>query len=328
MHQYLKFFQSILPLLAAIASFSAYAFDSKRTEGEASKAIIELYHRVNAIPKTSIADRINWFSAQFKGLPYYLGSLGEGPTARYDQYPRYRTDTFDCDTFVNTVLALAQANSLTKFRKCIRLNRYEQGEVDYIRRNHFTSLDWNGNNQKRGVLKDITLDIKDEQERTVAEFAQAKINKSGWYAHKTLSTIRLQNKDEAEAQKRLTELKTAGQKLGAFPAKIPYLPLTRLFEDNRPNLYLFSQIPHGAIIEIVRPNWDLRKEIGTALNVSHLGFAVWVGSTLYFRQASSQLMKVVDVPLIDYLKEALKSPTIKGINVQVALPTSQQGQCD
>nr|WP_277619301.1 N-acetylmuramoyl-L-alanine amidase-like domain-containing protein [Legionella norrlandica] len=80
-------------------------------------------------------------------------------------------------------------------------------------------------------------------------------------------------------------------------------------------------MPNGAIIEIVRPNWDLRKEIGTALNISHLGFAIWINDKLYFRQASSQYGKVIDVPLIDYLDKARSSPTIKGINIQVVLPT-------
>jgi hypothetical protein len=109
-------------------------------------------------------------------------------------------------------------------------------------------------------------------------------------------------------------------------SKVPYIPFTALFPENKPNLYLFSQIPNGAVIEIVRPNWDLRKQIGTFLDISHLGFAVWHKGVLYFRQASSQYGKVVDVPLIDYLKEALISLTIKGINVQIVVP-QKPGLC-
>lgn len=84
-----------------------------------------------------------------------------------------------------------------------------------------------------------------------------------------------------------------------------------------PNHYLFAQIPDGAIIEIIRPNWGLTKEMGTHLNVSHLGFAFWKNDQLIFRHASATDGQVVDVPLISYLKAALNSPTIKGINVQV-----------
>ena len=66
----------------------------------------------------------------------------------------------------------------------------------------------------------------------------------------------------------------------------------------------------------------MRERIGTSLNISHLGFAIWSNKKLYFRQASSQYGKIVDVPLIDYLQEQTRtSPTIKGINIQVLVPT-------
>ena len=309
------------------ASLTSHAIDSSAIEKQADTAINQLYHRVQTIPNTSITDRIEWFSAQFKDAPYLLGSLGEGPTAQFDQYPRYRIDAFDCDTYVNTVLSLAQADSLRSFQHCINLNRYKKGRVSYINRNHFTSVDWNINNQQRSVLKDITLDIKDQQQQPVAKYAVAKIDKSNWYAFKTLSTIRLQKPNKTDEEERLAKLKDQGKGLGTTISKIPYLPLTSLFENNQPNLHLFSQIPNGAVIEIIRPNWDLRKEIGTALNVSHLGFAIWNKNTLYFREASSQFGKVVDVPLIDYLQDTQKSPTIKGINVQIVMPEQIIGQC-
>lgn len=313
--------KSILAITLFIIGCSSYAIDSKAIEQQADGSIKELYHTLNTMPNTSMAERIDWFSGQFKGTPYILGSLGEGPNARYDQYPQYRIDGFDCDTYVNTILALALANSLDTFKQCLEYSRYKDGTISYLNRNHFTSIDWNANNQQRGMLKDITLSIKDKQNKSVALYAKALINKAGWYAHKNIDAIRLQNENRSEQEKRLAELKTKGSQLKTTPSKIPYLPLTALFpKKDEPDLYLFSQIPTGSIIEIVRPDWDLRQLIGTSLNISHLGFAIRINGQLYFRQASSQLGKVVDVPLIDYLKEALKSPTIKGINVQIVLP--------
>ena len=304
-----------------IISFSSYAIDSNAIEEQANYSIKELYHTLNTMPNSSMAERIDWISSHFSGTVYVLGSLGEGPKARYDQFPQYRVDAFDCDTYVNTVLSLALANSLESFQQCIKFSRYKNGKIAYINRNHFTSLDWNINNQQRGVLKDITLDIKDQKNQPVALFAVSLINKPGWYAHKTISTIRLQNEDKIKQGQLLTELRSKGEQLKVTSSKIPYLPLTALFQqDNKPNLYLFSQIPNGAIIEIVRPDWDLRDLIGTSLDVSHLGFAIKIKDQLYFRQASSQKGKVIDVPLIDYLNEARTSPTIKGINVQVIVP--------
>lgn len=297
-----------------------FAGNSATIEEQANFSIKKLYHTLNAMPNTSMADRIDQISAYFKGTKYILGSLGEGPNARYDQYPRYRVDGFDCDTYVNTVLSLALATSLESFQECLKYTRYKNGKRSYVNRNHFTSIDWNNSNQQRGLLKDITLSIKNEQKQSVALFANALINKPDWYEHKTIDTIRLSKEDKNEQKKRLIELKTKGKKLETTLSNVPYIPFTALFSESKPNFYLFSQIPNGAIIEIVRPNWDLRKQIGTALDISHLGFAIWINNELYFRQASSQYGKVVDVPLIDYLNKARSSPTIKGINVQVVLP--------
>ena len=101
---------------------------------------------------------------------------------------------------------------------------------------------------------------------------------------------------------------------------IRYVPLTALFDSTgKPNNYVFQQIPDGAIVEIIRPNWDLTAAIGTHLNVSHLGSAFRHEGVLMFRNASTIKGLVVDQPLIEYLHDARQSPTIKGINVQVVI---------
>ncbi len=284
--------------------------------------IDQLYHSLNQMPISDMATRLDVISAKLLGKPYLLGALGEGDEGRYDQYPLYRMDAFDCETYVDTVLAIAFANNVSTFKQCIRKIRYRNGQVSFIDRNHFASLDWNQNNQKQGFLKDITTTIKDKNNQPVAKIANALINKPAWYQHFTDKNIRLNNTNASEQTKRLDELKNKGRKLKALNASIPYLPLSALFDSSgRANEYLFKQIPNGAIIEIVRPNWDLRKQIGTCLNVSHLGFVFWKHGTLIFRQASSIHNHTVDVSLIDYLRDARKSPTIDGINVQVVLPT-------
>lgn len=315
-------------LACCLISFQSNAFDSNSTEKQADSSIEKLYHRLSSMPNNSMANRIDWISSQFLGVHYVLGSLGEGAKGRYDQFPKYRVDAFDCDTYVNTVLSLAVSNSLSSFQQCIKNIRYKNGAVSYIKRNHFQGLDWNKNNQHNGILKDITNTIKDQNNKPVAQVAAAVINKPNWYAYKTIETIRLENTDHINVEERLNELKTKGSKLEIVSEKVPYLPFSALFnKKNKPNMYLFSQIPDGAIIEIVRPNWDLSKKIGTALNISHLGFAIRTKGQLYFRQASSEYGKVVDVPLIKYLQKAQSSPTIKGINIQIVVPTKPLSGC-
>ena len=289
-------------------------------ESEANISINKIYNNLNH-KKFNIFERITDISAKFLGKPYFLGALGEGQHGDYNQLPLYRTDVFDCETYVDTVLALAFASNIQGFKNHINQIRYRDGRVAFIYRNHFTCLDWNLNNQHEGFVKDITTTIHDKHNKSIVKFARALINKPGWYDHMSTSTIQIPNLDENARIKLLKSLKREGSKLPKSTSIIPYIPLTALFDkDGKENNYLFEQIPNASIIEIIRPNWDLSKEIGTNLNVSHLGFAIWENDKILFRQASSTEHKVIDVPLIDYLRNTLKSPTIKGINVQVVLP--------
>ncbi|STX44101.1 Protein of uncharacterised function (DUF1460) [Legionella donaldsonii] len=323
-YQYLKITKQLVWIgCLGLLSFNTNAAIHPKQQ-QAIETINELYHSLNQMQKSDMTHRLDTISAQFLGKPYVLGALGEGSHARFDQEPRYRTDAFDCETYVTTVLALALAKDTTGFKQCLSKLRYHNGQVSYVTRNHFTELDWNLNNQRQGFVKDITESFQDKSKAPVAKIATALIDKPSWYQHFTLATIRLQSQDKAEQTKRLAELKTRGSKLPKTNAQLPYIPLTSLFNaKGEPNQYLFAQIPDGAIVEIVRPNWNLREQIGTNLNVSHLGFVFWKNGVATFRQASSIYNKVVDVPLIDYLKEAYEnSPTIKGINVQIVVPKS------
>ena len=305
-------------LLGAV-HFSACA--SNNPQEQADITIKTLYHSMSNKPNSDMATRIDTISSQFLGKPYKLGALGEGQGGRFDQSPLYRTDSFDCETLVTTVLAMALAENEKTFRNCQLKLRYDHGKPSFIHRNHFTDLDWNLNNQRQGFLKDITNSITSVQNKPVAKIASALIDKPAWYQHFNLTNIKLQNASPSDQKQRLDELKKRGSHLSSVQTNLAYLPLTALFNDKgEANTHLFAQIPNASIIEIVRPNWNLREQIGTCLNISHLGFAFWKNNTLIFRQASSQYGKVVDVSLIDYLKEARSSPTIKGINVQIVLP--------
>lgn len=311
-------------LLAAcltLVSLQITAAQSHIKEQNANKTISQIYHSLNNKPTLDMPTRIALISAQFLGKAYLLGALGEGVLGEYDQMPLYRTDAFDCETYVDTVLALALAHTPDNFKRCINQIRYRNGLVSFIERNHFTCLDWNKNNQRQGFVKDVTSTLKQQDNRSVVQYASALIDKPAWYNHMSTHAIHLNKVGATKREKQLASLKRKGAQLPRSTSIIPYIPLSVLFDRaGKANQYLFNQIPHAAIIEIVRPNWDLRQAIGTHLNVSHLGFAIWEKKTLFFRQASSTEGHVVDVPLITYLRDALKSPTIKGINIQIVLP--------
>jgi hypothetical protein len=170
------------------------------------------------------------------------------------------------------------------------------------------SIDWNVENQQNKIVRDVTCEIVDEKNDLIFLFAEGEIDKPNWFLKKA--------ENETIARKKLLQIysKNSVKKI----VRISYLPLEKLFDDNKtPIDFIFNQILHASIIEIVRPNWNLKDKIGTNLHVSHVGFAIRKKSgELFFRHASSENKCVVEIALSDYLKNMLESPTIKGINIQ------------
>ncbi|MCX7120310.1 MAG: DUF1460 domain-containing protein [Gammaproteobacteria bacterium] len=259
----------------------------------------------------NLAERIDYFSSQFLGLPYLGGAQGEGLSGEFDQSPLYRFDAFDCLTYVNNVLALSLSQNEAEFvEKLLQINYYD-GIAKYENRFHFMSVDWNPQNQKNKILVDVTSTIGE------VKFAEGEIDRPNWFLHRSEKDIKLLNaSSENEINKRVEVLRNISNTVKKEFAHIPYLPLTLFFDPNKnPVEMIFNKIPNGSIIEIVRPNWNLREKIGTNLHVSHLGFAIRRDNQLYFRHASSEKKSVVAVLLVDYLRDCLDSETIKGIAI-------------
>ena len=269
----------------------------------------------------NLSERLNYFSAAFLGKKYEKGALGEGSEALFDQNPEYRTDAFDCMTYVNTVLALLNANNLTEFQQKMRKINYQNSEILYQNRYHFTSIDWNPNNQKQGFIQDITDTIRERNNEPVAKIMSVYINKKEWYRKKTLADIKLLFPlTPKEEQSRLTAFRDLSEESINQESHVLYIPLNVLFnKQGQPNLFIFDQIPSGSILEIVRKDWNIKSYLGTDLDVSHMGFAIKTRKGLVYREASSIENKVIDVFLINYLFQYVNSSEVAGINVQQVL---------
>jgi len=98
----------------------------------------------------SLAQRVEAVSELFLGVPYKLGSLGEGPDGEFDRDPLIRFDAFDCTTFVETVMALSLDSDLDSAVRTLQKIRYKDGQIGYATRNHFIELDWVPNNVRAG----------------------------------------------------------------------------------------------------------------------------------------------------------------------------------
>jgi hypothetical protein len=280
---------------------SISAFASPREEAQS------LLDRFQSTSNTT--DRLNSFSSSFLNLPYgNAGPLGEGEGSKYDQDPLYRFETFDCTTFVETNVSLALAHNVNEFENLMNQIRYENSQVDYLKRNHFPSLQWIPNNIKNGVFKEINQDVLPASELRTAE---AIIDIPGWLNKASINTIQIPNASTPERESILQELKSHSSEFKPAIAQLEYIPISTLLA--RPEL--LKKIPSGSIISFVRPNWDLTQSIGTHMNVSHQGFIFQTKGGTILRHASASAHKVIELTLFEYLKSFANSPTLKGIHL-------------
>ncbi len=255
-----------------------------------------------------IQRRIEIQSAELLNAPYSEGSLGEGINARYDQNPLYRFDFFDCETYVDTVMALALAKNLSDFKRKINQIRYKQGNVSFTRRNHFPSADWIPNNKRNGYIRELSYLIAGKKTRV----SRTQINLQNWYHNLTADRIQIPYLSSQEKDARLFLLKKEGDALsGSKNISISYIPVF----DFLKNPGLRRKIPSGSLIFFVGHDAYLSSRIGTPMNVMHMSFAIWNKGRLYCRMASSKAGRVLDVLFPDYLKTYLSLGTLEGISV-------------
>jgi hypothetical protein len=287
-------------LFVAFFALSFPVFAGPREEAE---AIILRFNQ-----ETDDSVRLELISRIFLNYPYGKGGpLGEGENGKYDQDPLYRFDTFDCTTYVETIMALALSRSTDEFEDLLKNIRYENGEIDYLKRNHFTDLQWIPANIENGVFSELTYDVGSQADVLIAE---ALINFPGWLLSHKVEQLKVPSASNQELEVLLRELKEESRNFRAQTAKVPYLSINELLQ--RPDL--LEKIPSGTVVNFVRPNWDLTSSAGTHQNISHQGFLFRIKGSLYLRHASTT-GKVEELPLAEYLKRFLNHPTLKGIHL-------------
>jgi hypothetical protein len=230
----------------------------------------------------TVENRIEENSKIYLGYPYLKNPLGEG--FGYDKDPLYNLNGFDCVTYVETVLALSTTDSEEEFKAKMNEIRYKDGDVNFLNRNHITSIDWNINNEANGILIDKTVQLFPKNFKIL----ETEIDKGAWFQ------------------------KTHNLSVN-FPKKIsrlPYLPINSIIKETT----LLNRIRSGSIINIVRSNWPLHN-IGTRLDISHQGFAIRKNGVLYFREASSLKKMVVEIPMQKYISSMKNVNTVRGINI-------------
>ena len=98
--------------------------------------------------------RIDVLSRHFLGYPYQPNPLIGSSDTR--EVFTASLDSFDCVTYIETILALARASDVDEFVEWLRKIRYEQGRIEWKRRNHYMT-DWIRNNVREGLLRPISM---------------------------------------------------------------------------------------------------------------------------------------------------------------------------
>lgn len=104
-----------------------------------------------------------YIGQEYLGVKYLSNPLGEN--APPDSDPIFRTDAFDCTTFVETAMANGDVDVLTRIR-------YKDGKIDFLNRNHFIESDWLQNNSD--IVENVSAQYAPVSKRVVV------IDKQNW----------------------------------------------------------------------------------------------------------------------------------------------------
>ena len=231
----------------------------------------------------NIAQRLSQMSSLFVGAPYVISPLGEGVGPDTD--PRIRFDAFDCTTFVETVLALSFSDDLASAELRLDYIRYQEGELDFLKRRHFPEAEWIPELIQAGYFEDITQ----KTGRVGVTLESKYISQKVW---------------ERRREPRHLELPESRIPEGQF-----VLPSWKLEEA----LEHFKRIPPGVVLNVVRVNFQ-----SVPVRVSHQGIVIQKGKKLYLRHAADRMYhSVVDEPLGAFLWRIAqyKKWPVHGINL-------------
>ena len=254
-----------------------------------SLLINTLLHKSKCVSFNSGAERLLFFANSMKGIPYQGGTLDRSS----DETLVVRTDSLDCTTYVENVLALylASAKQNPEYRDYIESLtriRYRDGKIHgYTSRLHYFS-DWVEDNQNKGILKELTTHFEHE---TIA----CPLNYMTEHSH---LYKQLKDNDSLLSVMRHIEQRWSEYEMPYVPKKLLDLPASEIKIKDGDILALTTRIP--------------------GLDVVHLGFAVWIDGRLHLLHASSLHGKVVidSLSLFDYLKERNKHTGVRVIRVK------------
>lgn len=275
----------ILVLLVVALVNTATVFSSKAD----SLRIDSLLNASSERSYKTNSERLLFFAKSFIGTPYKGGTLDAGE----NETLIVRTDSLDCTTYVEAVLALYLSSfkdnpGYDDFSESLIYIRYRGGVIDgYASRLHYFS-DWASDNEKKGILREVTQEGEHDVRLCSLNYMT------------THSDLYRQLKDNDSLISEISKVEKSW-----IDYKMPYIP-KNVLNSSKADLPLED----GDILALTTNI--------SGLDVLHLGFALWIDGRLHLLHASSLHRKVIiDTSIIfDYLKNRNKHTGIRVLRVK------------
>jgi N-acetylmuramoyl-L-alanine amidase-like len=243
----------------------------------------DLDARLAQVHTLSFGERIDRLSGVFLGTPYGEFPLGDGSGP--EPWPRWRIDKVDCQTYVETVLAMANARSLAEAKHVLDDIRYK-GDPSFENRNHFTEAQWLPANIEKGYFTDEVPAI------------------DGRAPTETLTLVHAQW-SKVQVLRRLANIHNIPD--GKY--RVRYLPLDELRK-------YVKNIEPGTIIMVVREHDPNR-----VVRISHMGFVIQTPKGWMVRHASTgPEHAVIEVPFGEYVAKQTSFKKWKVVGFALARP--------
>ena len=207
-------------------------------------------------PRPPVDIRVEQLTRPLLGAPYVLNPLGEAAPPDLD--PLARLDAFDCTTFVETALALADCGPESLALRLARI-RYSEGRIRFEDRRHFVAAQWTPELIRQGVLQDVTEEL----------FPEAVVRSSF-----ELTPARWSGRSVAKA----LSLPDAAIPFGRHA--LSYVPLDALDP---------ARLEAGLVVNVIKLDWAGAPDL-----VAHQALTVEKDGRLWFRHASTARQRVVD----------------------------------
>jgi hypothetical protein len=237
-----------------------------------------------AVQGVGFSEKMDYWSKYLEENPYgrkKVQALSEGHQI-VDFLPIF-AGKYNSRSYVESVAALAMSDSPRTVVKNILSLRYKKGKGDFAHRNHLVETDWIPNNEKAGLVADITHQLATGS-GLKAQIERKEIHRKKW--------LYAQMKRHALTRKIASVLDSDAPP--AVHVSVPFIAMSELEK-------VLPKIPTGTIVNLVHKNDE-----GYPVIIGHQGILIRQGNQVLLRHANSKGI-IRTNELLPYLEQLMKN---------------------